>query len=219
MPNLLNPSYAVEETLNVLSHAAGIIISVIYLSLMMDAARHLDIPYVLTGVIIFGVTGILLYMASTIYHVWPVNRRLRSFFKQIDHSAIYVFIAGSFTAFAIMLIKDNLLIACLVTLWICALGGIAFKFTKLAYNNKWSLPFYIGMGLSGAGFLFPAFAGMPEEPFHLALYGGLCYLVGTIFYASERLPYNHFVWHLFVLGGTVLHYIAMLSLLEFESIG
>lgn len=213
MPSLLsNPSPFVEEVLNVISHAAGIVVSVIYMMLMLEAAEQSALPYIQTGVIIFGITGIALYAASTLYHAMP-KQETRGLFKQIDHSAIYVFIAGSFTAFAIALIKDNLLIICLVSLWVCAIGGIAFKFTRHAYNKIWSLPFYIGMGLSGSAFLIPAFANMPDLPFELALYGGACYLVGTIFYAVDRIPLNHFIWHLFVLAGTVFHYIAMLQLL------
>lgn len=200
-----------EEWANVVTHGMGLVLAIagaavlITLAAVYGQARHV------VGTSIFGATMILLYLASTLYHS---TRRveLKRFMQRLDHIGIYLLIAGSYTPFALGPLGDSTRgLVLLTVIWALAVVGILYKAFSKRRIRFVSLASYLGMGwlamiamphlamnLSTAGFMF-------------LIIGGLAYSFGTIFYVRQSMPFNHAVWHVFVLGGTVCHYGAILT--------
>jgi hemolysin III len=172
------------------------------------AATHGDAWHVVS-VSIFGATLVLLYAASTLYHGLPLGRA-KAVFRVLDHSAIYLLIAGTYTPFALVSLRGPWGWSVLGVIWGCAVVGILLRTT---FGARWRVApviFYVAMGWAGVVAVRPMIAAVPATGLILVALGGLAYTFGIVFYGWRRLPYHHAVWHLFVLAGSALHYFAVL---------
>ncbi len=193
-----------EEKLNVLSHALGLLLSFIALFLLLKNS-HGEINRIVSFSI-FATSGILLFLASTLYHSLT-NKHVKQLFKLLDHCAIYLLIAGTYTPLLAITLAGPLGYTLLAFIWFFALSGILFK---IKFGNKYkktSLATYLGMGFISLGMLGELYEKLPEKAIGLLALGGLIYTLGVFFYVKKTVPYTHAIWHLFVLGGVTCHFL------------
>ncbi len=199
-----------EELANSISHAIGVVGAMIGTPILLLAAFRHASPFFLVGTIIFAVTMLLVYFGSTLYHAWP-QTRVKSFLQVMDHSAIFLLIAGTYTPFALGPLRDAGGLTMLGIVWILALFGVVMKATRGALRHrKLSMILYLGTGWIALIFIRPLALAIPFSALLWLIAGGIAYTAGTLFFATERLRYAHFVWHLFVLAGTSCHFAAVL---------
>lgn len=179
-------------------------------ALIVRAASSSD-PWRIVSFTVFGVTMILLYAASAVYHAMPPGRA-KNTFKMIDHLAIFVLIAGTYTPFTLVPLRGPVGWTVFGVIWGLAVAGIVLKVFTIGKYRKLSTLVYIVMGWTVIGAVRPLVQSVPRETLVWLAAGGLSYTFGTVFYLSKRLPYGHAVWHLFVLGGTVSHFVAVMQL-------
>lgn len=191
-----------EERLNVITHAAGMVLSFIGLIFfLLKAESGLGI----ISSIVFGMSLIILYAASTFYHAAknPVKRaKLRIF----DHAAIYVLIAGSYTPFCLITLSESVGTLLCIVIWSLAFGGVILKLFFTGRFDKLSTILYVAMGWIAIFAIKPLMANMSTEGLLWVLAGGIFYTVGAVLYSIRSLPYNHAIFHFFVLGGSACHY-------------
>lgn len=197
-----------EELANAITHGLGALIAVIGTILLLNkGASHLSQGQMI-GILIYGISMVVLFAASTLYHSIQAPRA-RVFLKQMDHSAIYLLIAGTYTPFlTISLHSDNARVL-LWVLWSLAAIGIIFKVFFVYRFKKVSLITYLLMGWLALFLIKDIYHALAPAGFHLLIAGGLSYTLGTLFYAAKRFSYTHAIWHLFVLGGAVCHFLAI----------
>lgn len=197
-----------EELANAITHGIAALLALVACILMVKKGMHSLSPAQLSGLVIYGISMVMLFLASTLYHSIQVEKT-RTLLKQLDHSAIYLLIAGTYTPFLMISLKNNSAYTLLVVLWVLALIGIVFKLFFVHRFAKVSLITYLLMGWL-ALFLIPdIYRALPRAGFDLLVAGGLCYTIGTLFYAAKRYPFTHAVWHMFVIGGAACHCIAI----------
>lgn len=198
-----------EEIASSITHGAGVVLSLIALpTLVLVAIAHRDIWQVVGGSI-FGTTLLLLYGASTLYHALPAPRAKRVF-RVLDHAAIYLLIAGTYTPFALGVLRGRWGWSLLGAVWTLAAIGIVVKATWGIRAARLSTAVYLIMGWLIVIAMQPLVARIGLSGVAWLLAGGLAYSAGVVFFAWERLRYGHMVWHLFVLAGSVLHFVAVL---------
>jgi hemolysin III len=163
----------------------------------------------MTGFSIYGATLVLLYAASTSYHV-ARSPRLKRALRIFDHVSIFLLIAGTYTPFGLIFLREAWTgWTLLVLLWSIALAGLVFKMLSAYRFHPAAGALYLAMGWICVFFIQPMWAAIPLGAMALLIAGGLAYTVGMVFFGWHDLPYNHTVWHLFVLAGSVLHYCAV----------
>ena len=199
-----------EERANAFTHGLGILACLAGLIYTLIQPNSLVIDLKISTAIFF-VTGIILYTASTLYHATKSKKR-KHLFKQLDHIAIYLLIAGTFTPFAWGVLGDtsfgkNMLMG----IWLIALFGIVFKMFFTGKYEAISLISYLGMGWLGFIMFGRISEAIGEGAVKHMIYGGAAYTVGVAFYLMRRLKYHHAIWHLFVLVGTSFHAYAILK--------
>ena len=197
-----------EEIANSISHGVGLVASILALPILTVSAIVHGETMEIVGAIVFASTMILLYLASTLYHTLPPGRAKR-IFRILDHSAIYVFIAGSYTPFTIGVLRGETGWALLGAIWTFAILGVAWKATGILAHPMWSAGLYLAMGwliVLAAG---PLIEVMPGAGLAWLVAGGLAYTGGVGFFVATGLRYGHFVWHLFVLMGSACHTVAV----------
>jgi hemolysin III len=151
---------------------------------------------------------VILYLASTLYHSIP-NLKAKKVLQMLDHSAIFLLIAGSYTPFTLNILHDWLGIAVCTLVWVIALFGIIFQPWLLKKSDWLNTALYLLQGWCVLLAIKPVIEALPSTGLFLLFLGGLLYSFGTIFFIWQRLPYHHAVWHLFVLGGSIAHYFAV----------
>jgi hemolysin III len=198
-----------EELANSISHGIGLVGAMIGTPILLLAAfHHASIPF-LIGTIIFAMTMLLVYLGSTVYHAWP-QTRVKSFLQLVDHSAIFLLIAGTYTPFALGPLRDAGGLTMLGIVWTLALFGVVMKATRgTLRHRKLAMTLYLGTGWLAVIFIRPLALAIPLSALLWLIAGGIAYTVGTLFFTNERLRYAHFVWHLFVLAGTSCHFAAV----------
>jgi hemolysin III len=198
-----------EEIANSITHGIGVVFSLVALTLLIGASALYGDGWALGSGIVFGVSLILLYTGSTLYHAIPVPRA-RRVFKVLDHSAIYLLIAGSYTPFTLVTMRANGGWWMFAIVWALAIAGISTE-AFWTYRPRWvSAVVYLGMGWLAVFMIGPMRASLASNGLWLLVAGGLCYTLGTAFYVYKRVPYFHMVWHLWVLAGSVCHFLAVL---------
>ena len=198
-----------EELANSISHAMGLVGAMIGAPILLLAAFRHASAFFLVGTIIFIATMLLVYFGSTLYHAWP-RTRVKSILQVLDHSAIFLLIAGTYTPFALGPLRDAGGLAMLGIVWTLALFGVVMKTTRgTLRHRKLSMTLYLGTGWLGLIFIRPFALAIPWSAVLWLIVGGIAYTAGTLFFANERLRYAHFVWHLFVLAGTSCHFAAV----------
>jgi hemolysin III len=198
-----------EEIASALTHGLGAAASIAGLAVLATVAATRGDAWHVVSVSIFGATLVLLYTASTLYHGLPLGRA-KAVFRVLDHSAIYLLIAGTYTPFALVSLRGPWGWSVLGVIWGCAVVGIVLR---TAFGARWPVArvvLYVAMGWAGVVAIRPMVAAVPATGLILVALGGLAYTFGIVFYGWRRLPYHHAVWHLFVLAGSALHYFAVL---------
>jgi hemolysin III len=199
-----------EELANSLTHGVGLVMSVVIFPVLVlgMAARHDALLVV--GVSVFAATLVALYAASTIYHALPPSPA-KQLFRVIDHAAIYLLIAGTYTPFTLGVLRGAWGWTMLGLIWTVAALGVVFKTTLGFRFPRLSTGLYVAMGWMVIIALKPMMTLMPHAGLAWLALGGLCYTGGVVFYVREHKKYNHALWHLFVLGGSVCHVVAVIG--------
>lgn len=197
-----------EELFNTLSHGIGVILSIVALILMLYSVSPVNDGWRLAASIIYGSSLILLYSSSTLYHaVSNVSAKFR--LRQLDHAAIFILIAGTYTPFTLINLRDNWGIPLFSLIWCIAIAGVIIELATGLKYKKLSLTLYLGMGWLVIIAIQPMLEHVETGGLLLLLAGGLSYSLGVIFYAWKRLYMHHAIWHLFVLTGSVMHFLAV----------
>jgi hemolysin III len=201
-----------EEIANVLTHGLGIIGSVVGLILLIQHGIEYGDYWYITGFIIFGFSLILMYTSSTLYHLVHSERK-KKHLRKLDHSAIYLLIAGTYTPFLLTSLRGNTGWIMFGIVWLFALVGIVIKLAT-QIKSKWiSAVIYLVMGWLAVFIAQSMINNLPTISIVYLALGGLFYTLGVVFYIWENLPYHHAIWHLFVLGGSIFHYLSVYYLL------
>ena len=204
------PRYSLgEEIANSVSHGVGAALAVAGLAVLVAFASLNGTAWEIVGVSVFGATMVLMYTASTIYHAIP-SMRAKRVLRVLDHSAIYLLIAGTYTPFTLGNLRGPWGWTLFGIVWALAVAGIVFKALALEKLGVLSVLFYLAMGWLVVIAARPLLAAVAPGGVVLLGAGGLCYTAGVGFYAWRRVPYHHFIWHLFVLAGTICHFFAVL---------
>ena len=199
-----------EEIANSITHGLGLVASIAGLPILLIRASSSSDPSAVPGAVIFGVTLILLYGTSTIYHALPLSKG-KHLFRVLDHSAIYLLIAGTYTPFALGPLRGAWGWTLLATIWALALVGIGSKVVG-GFGLPWlSTGLYLAMGWLIVVAIKPLIENIPRAGLFWLAAGGLAYTGGVAFYANKRVRYTHMIWHLFVTAGSVCHFIAVLG--------
>jgi len=200
-----------EEIANGITHGIGVLFGIVALSMLLFFSIRKGDALSIVSFSIYGSCIILMYLSSTLYHS-ITNQNIKKILRVFDHSSIYLFIAGTYTPIALLTMNGYLRIGVLVATWSIAIFGIIFKittYTKMDKFKKLSLALYLGMGWVAVFTVKPIIEMASLEFFIWILVGGLIYTLGTIFYSIKKIPYNHAIWHVFVLGASVVHFIAI----------
>ncbi|SNY65839.1 PAQR family membrane homeostasis protein TrhA [Pantoea sp. GL120224-02] len=207
---ILAQGYSVaEEIANSISHGIGCIFGIVGLVLLLTQAVEMRADTIaITSYSLYGGSMILLFLASTLYHAIP-HQKAKYWLKKFDHCAIYLLIAGTYTPFLLVGLKSPLAQGLMVVIWSLALAGIIFKLTIAHRFKALSLVTYLSMGWLSLVVIYQLATRLSAGGVWLLAAGGIVYSLGVIFYVSRRIPYNHAIWHGFVLGGSVLHFCAI----------
>ncbi len=204
--NNINRAYSVaEEWANSLSHGIGFIATLVGLVLMLNKAEELMNQ---VAAAVYGGTLLLMFLSSTLYHGIP-HPAGKAWLKLLDHSAIYLLIAGTYTPLTLVSIGGTLGTVMTVLVWSLAIAGVAFKMVARHRFPKLSVITYLVMGWIAASLIQPLYYSMPAAGLWLILAGGLCFSLGVAFYVAKQTPFTHCIWHLFVLGGCACHFFAI----------
>lgn len=212
MKENLNHLYSkTEENLNIISHGFGLVLSGIVFPFLVVKAFSFPGFWKPTSFIIYGLSLLILYAASTFYHAAknPKKRRKLNIF---DHAAIYVLIAGSYSPFCLVGLDSNLGWYMFIFVWLFALIGVILKLFFTGKFDKISTAMYLLMGWQVMFFIKPLVQSLSEEGLQYLIAGGVFYSVGAILYSIKKIPYNHFIFHVFVLLGSISHFIAIYQL-------
>lgn len=198
-----------EEIANSVSHAVGFLAAIAAAPvLVLSAIRH-DGAARITGASVFAAAMVLLYLTSTLYHALPRNRAKRVF-QVLDHAAIFLMIAGTYTPFTLGVLRGPWGWTLFGLVWGLALAGVVLSATGGVRYPKLRTGLYLAMGWLILVAIKPLWLRLPSWGLFWLFAGGIAYTVGVAFYAAKRVRYSHFVWHLFVIMGTACHFIAVL---------
>jgi hemolysin III len=205
----VRPLSASEEIANSVSHGLGLLLALVALPVLVASAMRAGNVRFLIGATVFGVTMVLLYLASTLYHSLT-HEAAKRLFRIIDHTAIFLLIAGTYTPFALGVLRGPWGWSLLAVIWTLAIAGITLKMITRTRHSRISIALYVVMGWLAVVAIKPIMTLVPLPGVLLILAGGLAYTFGLAFFAAHRLRYNHFIWHLFVIAGTTCHFFAVL---------
>nr|WP_321234234.1 hemolysin III family protein [uncultured Psychroserpens sp.] len=195
---------ALEERLNAWSHGLGAALGIAGLVLLIIFLKD-EAPYALFSVIIYGISIIILFLASTFYHAVKGDKR-KHYFRIVDHISIYLLIAGTYTPVLLITLPDSLGWPLFWVVWGIAAFGVILKLFFTGKFETFSTLLYLVMGWLIV-FDFSTLADiMAINGLYLLFAGGAFYTLGIIFYAIEKIPFNHVIWHFFVLGGAICHF-------------
>ena len=202
------PSTIREEIANAVTAGVGAALSVVGLVLLVLRAAATGDPWRVVSFTIFGATMVLLYLVSTLYHSLT-RTRMRRLFKVLDHAFIYVLIAGTYTPFMLVYLRGPWGWSMFGALWALAIAGVVFKIAYADHFRRASTLLYLAMGWLGVIAAKPLLNAVPASALLWLLAGGAVYSLGTLFYVWRGQKYHHAMWHLFVLGGTGCHFVAV----------
>lgn len=200
-----------EEVASITISALSLLLSLIGFSILMSLATLSKQMLPIVACSIYGTTLVALFASSTLYHSAKVmNIPHVKGFRVVDHCAIYLAIPGAFAPFALITLKDHWGMPLFYTLWVMALFGCVYKIFFYKSKSIWSTLSYIIMGWSIAIVLKDLITLLPSPAINLIVSGGITYTLGAVFYTfDKKLPYGHAIWHVFVLGGSLAHYLAV----------
>jgi hemolysin III len=197
----------VPEIFNAVTHGvgAGLAIAALVILIVFSSAESF------AGYVVFGIALTILYLTSTLYHSFT-NEKVKTLFRKFDHMAIFILIAGTYTPYCLVTLKNSYGLALLVAIWALAISGIVLKIFLTGKLEWLSLSLYAIMGWLALIMIKSIYDALPHESFILLIAGGIAYTTGILFYSSERWKYNHSIWHLFVLAGSCCHFFSVLTL-------
>jgi len=199
-----------EEIANSITHGIGALLSIAGLVVLILAGTLYGNSFHVACFCIYGISLILLYLSSTLYHSLT-GQAAKQVFKKLDHSAIFLLIAGSYTPLMLININGVLGWSITIAVWILAIAGVVIKCLFITRFEKLSLFIYIFMGWLCIFAAKEIILNVPSQSLLFLVIGGLLYSGGVIFYVWDNLPYNHGIWHVFVLGGSIFHYFSILT--------
>ena len=197
-----------HELANVITHALGLTLSIIFAPILIWKVGVAGSTEATLGALIFGIGLLAVYCSSTLYHASKHPKR-RACFRMLDHIAIFILIGGSYTAYILKFYNEPAGYFFIAAQWLLILLGVILK---VRYTGKFefvSLTLYLFIGWMVVFIYDPVITTMDSRTLFWLIVGGLSYTVGVLFYVLERLPYNHAIWHLFVLGGSAGHFISL----------
>jgi len=198
-----------EDIANSITHGIGAALSIAGMTVLVVFASLKGDPWRIVSLSIYGSTLVALYLTSTLYHGIQ-SPRAKEIFRRLDHVAIFLLIAGTYTPFTLVTMRGGLGWFMFATVWTLAVIGVLLKAFFMGRFEWLSLALYLGMGWIAILTIKPAIAMIPGWGLIGMLIGGLFYTGGVVFYAWERLPFGHSVWHLFVMAGSISHFFTIL---------
>ncbi|MGH8661719.1 MAG: PAQR family membrane homeostasis protein TrhA [Burkholderiales bacterium] len=198
-----------EEIANSASHGIGLLAALAAFPILVTAALQRGDLAGIVGASVFATTMVLLYLSSTLFHALPRNRAKRVF-QILDHSAIYLLIAGTYTPFTLGVLRGAWGWTLFGLVWVLAIVGTVFKALGGVRYTTFSTWVYLAMGWLVVIAIEPVWTLVPNWGLFWLLAGGIAYTAGAVFFMAERIRYFHFVWHLFVVAGTACHFVAVL---------
>jgi hemolysin III len=200
---------SIEELANAITHGVGLVFSIIgFVILLILAVMHGG-SWQIAGCAIYGVTLVSLYAASTLYH-GVFSPRFKRSLRIFDHCAIYLLIAGTYTPFLLVNLRGPWGWSLFGVIWGLALAGVLFKLWFVDHFPIVSTSFYVLMSWAGIVAVKPVLSQIPATGLLWLAIGGLMYMLGVVFYAIRKIPFNHVIWHLLVMAGSTCHYVAIL---------
>lgn len=197
-----------EELANSITHGIGAFLSMVGLGMLIVHSAVNSSVISLVSSIIYGITLTMMYMSSTLYHSFR-KPSIKKLFRTIDHCSIFLLIAGSYTPFTLITLKGTTGYTLFSVIWIITIVGIAINIIDVKKYSKLSLVCYITMGWAVVFAIKPLLSNLDTNGFSFLLWGGIAYTVGILFYVNKKTRYMHSIWHLFVLAGSVLHFIVI----------
>lgn len=199
----------IEERANAITHGLGVVLGIVGLILLLIKANQFDADSLtVASMAVYGSSIILLFLASTLYHSITTAKTKR-LLKTLDHCAIYLLIAGSYTPFLLVSLRTPLAFGLMGVIWAIALVGIVMKIAFVYRFKRLSLVTYLAMGWLSLIVIYQLAKSVELGGLILLAVGGIIYSLGVIFYVAKRIPYNHAIWHLFVLAGCACHFFAI----------
>lgn len=198
-----------EEIANAITHGIGFLLSIPALVILIISAARNGGPLEVVSFTIFGVSMLLLYLFSTMLHSFKPSKA-KNVFAILDHSAIYILIAGTYTPFVLVTLNGALGWTLFGIIWAMAIAGISFKCFFINRFRILSTLFYVLMGWLIIIAIEPLYTNLSSQGFYWLLAGGILYSVGAVFYIWRNLPYSHAIWHLFVIAGSGCMYFCIL---------
>lgn len=198
-----------EEIFNSVTHGVGAALAIAALTLMVVLSAQRGDGYKVASSIVYGIAMLILYTMSTLYHAIPFPR-VKRVLQIFDHCSIFLLIAGTYTPFSIVALRPWPGWLIFGVIWASAILGIVLNAVDLKRFKRFSLVLYIAMGLAIILAFRPLMQVMQPAGIVLLLSGGACYLIGVIFYLLKKVKFMHSIWHLFVLGGSICHYLSIL---------
>ncbi|NOH97445.1 hemolysin III family protein [Vibrio sp. 99-70-13A1] len=203
-----------EERANAITHGLGVVLGVVGLILLLIRAYSFEADALtMVSMVVYGSSIILLFLASTLYHSITTEKTKR-LLKTLDHCAIYLLIAGSYTPFLLVGLRTPLAMGLMAVIWCIALFGIIMKIAFVYRFERLSLVTYLTMGWLSVIVIYQLVKTIDIGGVILLAVGGVIYSLGVIFYVKDRIPYNHAIWHLFVLAGCFCHFLAIYLYVE-----
>lgn len=202
-----------EEIANAITHGIGACLAIAGLVILVVFSSLKGTAWHVVSFSIFGAMLVVLYLVSTLYHSFT-NAKVKKLFRKFDHISIFLLIAGTYTPFCLAILKGSLGWTIFGIVWGCTLLGIGLKAFYTGKNEMLSTLLYIILGWLVIIVIIPLYKVMSFHGFMFLVSGGVLYTAGTYFYMKEKIRYNHGIWHLFVLSGSVLHFFSVLSLLS-----
>jgi hemolysin III len=199
-----------ENLANAVSHGIGLAASLVALPFLLVMAVRDGDAWTIAGAGVFGVTMVTLYLASTLYHAFPEGRA-RMLLRRFDHSAIFLFIAGTYTPFVLGPLRGSVGWILFGAVWGTAVAGVVLKVAGRLKSRVASVALYATMGWVIVAAARELWLRVPPAGIFWLVAGGVCYTVGIPFYAASRMRYHHAAWHLFVMAGSACHFCAILG--------
>lgn len=194
-----------EERLNAFSHGVGLCVALVGLILIILKAKTL---LAVSSVSIYGGTLVLMFLASTLYHSLS-HTKARHHLKLLDHSAIYLLIAGTYTPLLLVALDGWISIAGISFIWLMAIAGVSFKLLTHNRYPRVAIATYLAMGWFSVVIAYPLYQALAAGGLYLLVGGGLLFTIGVLFYRAKHKEYTHAIWHLFVIGGCTCHFLTV----------
>lgn len=202
-----------EELANAITHGIGGVLALAALVLLIVFSSLRGTAWHIVSFTVFGSTLLILYVMSTLYHSFS-RPKVKELFRKFDHMSIFLLIAGTYTPFCLTILNGWLGWTIFGIVWACAVLGIVLKAFYTGKGQMISTILYLIMGWVIVFFIAPVYAGMTVTGFAFLAGGGLFYSAGVFFFVRDKIKYSHSIWHMFVIGGSVLHFFSVISLLE-----